>query len=904
MSLAAGTRLGPYEILAPLGAGGMGEVYRAHDDRLDRHVAVKVLPGHLTGDERLRQRFEREARALATLSHPNVCTIHDVGRAGDVSYLVMELLEGETLAQRLGRGALPASQAVRLGVEIAAALAAAHRHGIVHRDLKPANVMLTRRGVKLLDFGLARPGSAALQTAATAELAELPTAVQPPLTTEGTILGTLSYMAPEQLTGREADARSDIFAFGAVLHEMVTGSRAFGGSDPASVIAAVLTSEPPRLSALAPGTPAALERAVKRCLAKDPDARWQSARDLELELAAMADGDPTVLAPAAGPVRIRRGERLAWAAALALLAGVLALAIVRWPRPAVTHGAVRFGVGPTDPSLTISWARISPDGRQVAFAAASAGGRSQIWLRPLDSLAARPLPGTEGGGRPFWSPDSRSVAFFAGGELKRVEIDGGMPRVVCEAPGAGPFRVGAWGPDGTIVFRVDEAPGHAEGMFRVAAAGGERSALHPIDENGQLLLAAWPSFLPDGKRFLIACAGSGQATGPIERRTGICVMSLDSGEVRQLKPVASYAEYAAPGYLLWVEGASLMAQPFDAKGARLHGEPVRIAEGLESWAGLGVPSFGASANGALVYVPTTARSRLVWKDRAGRTQGEVGTTAVYENLRLAPDGHRAAVTLEDPQSGVTGLWIVDVERNVASRFDLAGSDANSPVWSPDGRRLVYCRARDAAPSLHVKPLAGGAEEVLLASTGSMQCASDWSADGRTLLFTDRHPSTGLDVWALPLGEDGKPSPVLRTPFREHQSRFSPDGRWIAHVSDESGRPEVYLEPFGGAGEKVRVSTDGGTSPHWRRDGRELFYESAAGEVTAVAVDLGESVRVGTPERLFPLEPVGADVVERFDVSADGQRFLVIDPESGRSPGAIVVLDWAAGLPRGDAGRDE
>jgi Tol biopolymer transport system component len=756
--------------------------------------------------------------------------------------------------------------------------------------------MLTRTGAKLLDFGLAQPRVELPAGSATA-LAALPTASQP-LTAEGTIVGTLSYMAPEQLEGREADARSDIFAFGAVLHEMVAGRKAFEGSSSASVIAAILTTEPPRLSALAPGTPAALERAVTRCLAKDPDARWQSARDLELELDWIANSGEQAQEPARATAPRRRAERLVWASALALLAGSLAVAIVRSSRPAAPVRAARFGVAPGDSSLVTHFVRISPDGRHVSFTASTAAGRSQIWLRSLDSLTSRALPGTEGAGYHFWSPDSRSIGFLAAGQLKRVEIDGGMPRVVCPAPGAGPFRLGAWSRDGTILFRIDEAPGHAEGLFRVAATGGRPTPLDPVVEGGRALVMAWPSFLPDGKHFLAACAELGQGE-PVDWRGGICLVSLDNGRARELKPVISYAEYVAPGYLAYVEGASLMAQPFDKDSLRLHGEPTRIAEGLESWEGIGFPTFAFSENGTLAYQEASvARSRLVWKDRTGRDLGEVGTNAVYQTVRLAPDGRRAAVTLRDPQRGMSDIWIVDLTRNVTSRADAKPSETYNPVWSPDGRRLAYCRADAAPPFLHAKPLDGGAEEVLLASNGSMQCATDWSSDGRFLLFTERHPSTGLDVWTLSFGEGRKAEPVLRTTFREYQPRFSPDGRWLAHVSDESGRPEIYLQRFPGPGERVRISPGGGSSPRWSGDGRELFYESPDGGAMAVPVELGEEAEIGTPTRLFDLGRVGADVDERFDVTVDGQRFLVIVPEGDASPRPTVVLNWAAQLPRG------
>ena len=893
MALPTGTRLGPYEILGPLGAGGMGEVYSARDARLDRAVAIKVLPEQVASDRRLRQRFEREARALAALSHPHICTLHDVGEQDGVSFLVMERLEGETLAARLAKGALPLAQVTRVGSQIAAALDQAHRRGVVHRDVTPANVMLTREGAKLLDFGLARPTVDLLASPA-GDLSRLPTASQP-LTTNHELVGTIPYMAPEQLEGREPDARTDIFALGAVLHEMATGRRAFVGESVASVIAAILTSQPPPLSSLEPLAPAALERAVSRCLAKDPEARWQSARDLQLELEWVDQAGGGTEASAARAPRARIRERLAWLAALGALAVALALAIARLdgPPPA-PQAAARFTLAPPAGN-SYTFARVSPDGRHLSFTALGAGDQAQIWLRPLEDPAARPLPGTEGAGRHFWSPDSRFIAFFAEGKLKRVDLAGGPSRVLCDAPGAGPFRHGAWSRDGTILFRVDEAPGHREGLFRVPASGGVPAPLDIVDESGRRMQVGWPSFLPDGRRFLAACNAEGGAT----QGAGICVITLETGRASRLLDVPSYAEYAPPGLLVYVEGTSLLAQPFDAESLRLGGEPTRLADGMESWAGIGVPSFSVSENGVLVHQGVGGQSRLLWKDRSGGDLGEVGPRGVYHYVRLAPDGRRAVATLRHPQQGVSELWIVDLERRVSTRFTPENPDALFPVWSPDGSRMAYCRPRNGPPSLHVKSLGGGADRVLLPSAGSMQCASDWSSDGRHLLFTERHPGTGMDIWLLAADSARPPTPLVRTSFRELSPSFSPDTRWIAYSSDESGRPEIYVQPFPGPGERIRVSVDGGTLPRWRGDGGELYYLDASERLVAVPVGPGSTLQLGAPMPLFRLETGGTPgVAGRYDVSADGRRFLVIAPESDAAPGATVVLDWTAALSAG------
>jgi Tol biopolymer transport system component len=891
MTLEAGTRLGPYEILGPLGAGGMGEVYSARDHRLGRIVAVKVLPERLGRDERLRQRFEREARALATLAHPHICTLHDVGHEGDVVFLVLEHLEGETLSSRLARGALPVAQAVRLGSEIAAALDHAHRRGIVHRDLKPANVMLTREGVKLLDFGLARATTNALGTPA-GGLMELPTRSEP-LTAAGAIVGTVPYMAPEQLEGRETDPRTDVFALGAVLYEMVSGRRAFAGASAASVMAAILTAEPPRLATVTSLAPPALERAVARCLAKDPEARWQSARDLQLELAWIAEAGAEADATRAAAARPRTAERLAWLAALALLGIGLGWALARSRPPAPPRRPARFTAAPPAAG-TIHVARVSPDGRQLSFTATGPSGGSQIWVRPLGELASRPLPGTENAAWHFWSPDSRFVAFFADGLLKRVDVANGTTRAICAAPGAGPFRLGAWGADGTIVFRIEEAPGHPEGLFRVAAEGGEATPLEVVDESGQPLLAVWPSFLPDGRRFLAGCTDPRQ-TGPPEQRLGVCVVELGTGRARRLLTVPSYAQYVTPGSIAYVEGSSLFVQPFDAETLRLGGKPSPIADGLESWGGVGMPSFSLSDNGVLVYRNLGGGARLTWKDRNGRALGEVGPPGAYEYVRLAPDERRAAVTLRDDRLGLADLWLLELERDVAVRFVPEGPEASFAAWSPDGARLAYCRPDDVAPFLHVKPLAGGAERVLLAAAGTLQCPGDWSPDGRVLLFVDRHASTRADIWALATAPGAEPSPLVRTPAREYEPAFAPDGRSFAYVSDDSGRAEVYLQSYPDPGERVRVSTQGGGLPRWRRDGGELYYEGADGWLFAVTVGPGSPPELGAPTPLFALAAGAGDVIARYDAAADGQRFLVITPEPGATPGATVVLDWAAEL---------
>ena len=886
MPLEPGRRLGPYEILGPIGAGGMGEIYEAHDTRLGRTVAIKVLPEALARDEERRARFEREARTVSQLAHPHVCTLHDVGEEDGVSFLVMEHCDGETLASRLERGALPLSEMLRHGAQIALALDAAHRRGIVHRDLKPANVMLTRAGVKLLDFGLAR-----LAVAGRPGADDLPTTTfgaGGPLTDEGTVLGTYPYMAPEQVEGRQADSRSDIFALGAVLYEMGTGRRAFEGRSAASVMAAVLRAEPEPLANLQPVAPPALEHVVSRCLAKDPDERWQSARDVAVQLRWL--GSP---AGTASPVATagQRRDRLAWIVAGVAVAAALAAAVFLPRTQAARPEPALFAIAPAE---RISLTRLSPDGRQLSFTAGAPDGTSQIWLRPLASLEATALPGTEGAGPHFWSPDSRFVAFYAEGTLMRVDVGSGAVRALCDAPGAGPFRLGAWSRDGTILFVVSEAPGQPEGLFRVSADGGSPEPFEVVDAAGREMRVAWPSFLPDGRHFLSVCSTAGAGEDATDETGGTCVVSMATGEARRILDVPSYSEYAA-GHLLYSERSVLFAQPFDHETLRLHGEPVRLAGGLTSWAGMGPPEFSAST-GVLVHQNLSGRSRLVWRDRSGRSLAEVGSPGLYEGVRIDPDGRRAVVTLRDPRAGLADLWLIELERGLTTRFTSEGPDAMAGLWSPDGSRIVYCKPDAAPPFLHLKSLGGGVEEVLLASSGTLQCPGAWSPDGRSLLFMDRHPRTGWDLWLLDLGKGGEPRPVLRTPFQEILPSLSPDGGWMAYVSDESGRMEIYLQRFSDPGERIRVSADGGTLPRWRGDGRELFYLSADARLVAVPVDLTGTPEVGTPQRLFGLgSAVGVDVLDRYDVIADGQRFLTIDSVQGSGSEVIVILDWEARL---------
>lgn len=889
MTLSSGTRLGPYEIEAPLGAGGMGEVYRARDTRLDRTVAVKMLPARVSKEPRLQRRFEREARALAGLSHPRICTLHDVGNEDGVQFLVMELLEGETLAARLERGALPLDQVLETGIGIADALDAAHRRGVVHRDVKPGNVMLTRSGVKLLDFGLARD-TAVVAAPTPTESSETATR-HAAITAEGTIVGTLHYMAPEQLEGREADARSDLFSLGVLLYEMLTGTRPFKAGSQAGLIAAVLSGEAAPIAARRPQASASLCRVVHRCLAKDPDNRWQSARDVMLELAWIADAGARGDGPEPAVKRGRVREWIAWGLLLAALVAVLTLLVDR-PQPVAREPNVkRLSVALPD-GASSPFGSLSPDGRTLALSFSSQGQR-QIWLRPLDSLSSRAVAGTEAGLYPFWSRDGRYIGFFADGKLKKVDTRGGPPQVLCNAPG--PFSLGSWSGDGTILFNVLEAPGH-EGVYRVSDAGGTPTKLTIRDESDHEIEGAWPEFLPDDRHFLLLGRTiDGEKPGD----PSLYGVALETGRASVLISLiserGSRAVYAAPGYLVYTRDGALVAQVFDPDKRVVSGEPVTIVEQVEGFGPVGLDNFSVAGD-VLAYQSQSTRAELLWKDRNGRTVGRVGSPGAYATVTLAPDGRKLAASMYDMRTGLADIWIFDLERDVPTRFTSPVGDDMVALWSPDGRRIVFASARQAPPFLHIKDVTGGVEEVLLPSHGTLQSPDDWSPDGRYLLYSDRDPETGWDLWILPLAGRADPIPFLRTPFSELNASFSPDGTWVAYASNESGRPEVYVTTFPVPGEKHRISTGGGYLPEWRGDGNELFYFAPDNRIMAVPVGRDAGFEPKTPTPLFSIEP-HMNAFVPYDVLPDGERFIVISALAGEATTPTVVTGWQESVPR-------
>jgi eukaryotic-like serine/threonine-protein kinase len=886
MPLGPGARLGPYEIVAAIGAGGMGEVYKARDTRLERTVAIKVLPAAFSSDPERLARFEQEARAAAALNHPNILALHDVASHEGAPYIVTELLEGETLRERLAGGALPVRKAIEYAIQIAHGLAAAHEKGIVHRDLKPENIFVTNDGrVKILDFGLAK----LTQTEPVGGLSELRTT--PPNTVAGVVLGTVGYMSPEQVRGVDADHRSDIFAFGAIVHEMLSGQRAFRAETTIDAMTAILKEEPPDLPAER-HIPPALARIVDRCLEKNPVRRFQSTRDLAFALESLSTQSGATLA-IEGVAAPRNRERVAWALLVVAVMGLVALGVpaTLYFRRAVAEPVVTRLDVVTPPTRDAFSFALSPDGRQLAFVASGERG-SQLWLRSLDKATAQPLASTEGASFPFWAPDSRVIGFFADGKVKRVDLAGGAPQSLADAPYP---RGGTWNADGVIVY----APSVADPLMRVAATGGTAAPVtRLVPGEGS---HRWPQFLPDGRRFLFL-----MATGQSQTQ-GVYVASLDGDEPKRVMPAETAAAYAAPGYLLLVSQGVLTAHAFDAGRTTVMGEPIPVAQDVGADDGAFHSAFSVSAAGVLAHrTGASARTQLVWVDRTGKVLGAVGQPDENNqgNPALAPDGQRVALS-----RGVQGnidLWLIEVGRGVASRFTFDGAVENSPVWSPDGSQIAFRSSRKGVHDLFEKPAGGTADEQPLLVTSQGKSPLDWSRDGRLLLYGTQDPKTGSDLWVLPMMGERKPFAVLQSSFDEIEGQFSPDGRWLAYASNESGRYEIYVRTFPEAGGKWQVSVAGGLQPRWKLDGRELFYVAPDTRLMAVPLRLvpdTHALEAGTPVPLFRTQlatgpniaPAGFQARAQYAVAADG-RFLmnIAADEAVRSP-ITIVQNWMAAL---------
>jgi eukaryotic-like serine/threonine-protein kinase len=874
----------------------MGEVYAARDTRLDRTVALKILPPALGADPGFRERFDREARAISRVTHPNICTLYDVGEHHGTAFLVMELLAGETLAARIERGPVPIEEALAIATQIADALDKAHRAGVIHRDLKPGNVMLTKAGatragppqVKLLDFGLAKtahtPGGVRLQPDLTGAATQ---ATQ--LTAQGTILGTLHYMAPEQVEGKDADHRADIWALGCIVYEMVAGRRTFDGAYPASVIAAILTADAPRLpAAIQPLAPAALDRIVATCLAKDPDERWQDARDVARELRWIAEGRETV-AETTAQVRTPRAQQRLWmAATVALALIVVALVVAPWRRAPVPGAAIRYAIAPPPGTTFYDFAdpvKASLDGSRFAFVTLSPQGKSQLYVQSLDALDAHALAGTEGADWPFWSPDGRSLAFFAENKLKAIEIAGESVRTICDTP----LRTGGTWNRGDVIVLGGELDSGA--MFRVAAGGGAPEPLTSLDRSRQEVGHWWPSFLPDGDHFLY------YARSARPEETGVYVGSLASKTSARVLSVDSSAVFAS-GHLLFARQGTLWAQPFDPGRLRLVGDPLAVASGVWVFTGDSGAAFSVSDTGVLAYRTVThVTTQPTWFDRGGRPLGSVAEPGEYVHFALTPDDKRLVLERLDPKTGDGILWLHDVDRNITSRFSFDPAWSWSPVWSPDGTKVVFASTQLGVSGLFMKPASGGDQERVMASQNLSQ-PSDWSPDGRLIIASSQTPGTGSDIWAVPVSGDRKPYPVLQTKFSERDAHLSPNGRWLAYSSNESGRMEVYVRSFPAVDSTRPISPNGGSQPVWRRDGKELFYLTDDGSVMSVAVTSGTTFEAGVPQLLFraPIQRGLGFGRFTYAASADGRRFLVNARVGEIAPPAVtVVINWPAML---------
>jgi serine/threonine protein kinase/Tol biopolymer transport system component len=889
MTLTSGTKLGPYEIQSPLGAGGMGEVYSARDTRLDRTVAVKILASHLSSSPELKQRMEREARTISSMNHPHICQLYDVGSQDGIDYLVMEFLEGETLAARLSRGLIPMSEMFSIGIAVAEALAVAHRQGIVHRDLKPGNIMLTQGGAKLMDFGLAKPlglqntgpasGIAPSFTAAATMSGPSPLT---PLTMAGTVIGTIQYMSPEQIEGKEADARSDIFALGAVLYEMAAGKRPFQGKSQISLASSILESDPEPISSLKPLTPLGFEHVATACLRKNPEDRYQNAYDIKLDLQWIATQRPTPAAVAATPEPAQRPT--GWVAALVatLLLGLIAgfllhrssplapsIRTVMDPPPNTTFRLTDDAAGP--PVL-------SPDGASIAFTSAGSDGKISLWVRPMNELEAHTLAGTDDAFFPFWSPDGRSLGFFADGKLKTIELSGGYPVVVCDAQLG---RGGSWGGSGVIVFSA----GPTSPLMRVSASGGTPAPITKIDAT-QHTSHRWPFLLPDGKHFLYLALHHDPSKSANDT---VYYASLDGSENRPLLHSQSNAFYAA-GFLLFCRGDQLMAQPFDGASGKLSGEPRSVATGVMNDASTWHMDASASDNGLLVFGSGgTGDLRLVWMDRSGKQTGIAANK--FTNLQYAtisPQGDRVALQID---TGENDIWVLDLARGVRTRLTFGPVANTFPVWSPDGKWIAYYSLRKGQPTLCRKLADGsGAEEILL-TDDQMILPTDWSRDGKTLLY-QRGPMGGPhEIWGLPVQDERKPWMVL--PSGEI-GRLSPDGHWLAYVSDESGAPEVYVVAFGGGQGKWQVSPSSGGVPRWSSDGKELYYFDGTFSILAVPVkDAGGALQFGAAQPLVNRVTVLA--IPFYDVSSDGKKILLEQLTQQVSQSVTVVTNFTEGL---------
>jgi Tol biopolymer transport system component len=877
--LAPGAKLGPYEIISPLGAGGMGEVYRGRDTRLERTVAIKILPTHLSANTEAKDRFDREARSISALSHPNICHLYDVGVQDGTSYLVMEYLEGETLSDRLRRGPLPLEQFLKIGIEICEGLEKAHRSGVIHRDLKPGNIMLTKTGAKLMDFGLAKavPASAVASSSLTASFKS--SAGSPPLTAQGTVVGTFQYMSPEQLEGSEAETRSDIFSLGTVLYEMITGRRAFEGKSALSVASAILEKEPAPITTIKPMTPPALDHTIRRCLAKDPEERWQTARDLGLELKWIAEAGS---AGAAVPVvaRSRSGGRLAWGAAGVLVLAAIGFALsflLRTPTPQQTIritgeiGADAKLYNDSGPSVLLS-----PDGARLAFVASGPDQKRHIYVRSLDWLQATPLSGTDNAQMPFFSPDGQWLGFFADGKMKKIAVQGGAAITLCDALSG---RGGSWSEDGSIVF----TPDLRSALSKVSSAGGTPQPLTDLDQKAGEVTERWPQFLPGGEAVMFTSATHG---GNYED-ADIVLYSMSSGRRKVVQHGGYFGRYLPTGHVVYMHDGTLFVAPFDLKRVEVTGSPIPLLDGITASPGDASAQFSFAENGTLVFVPGRSGFQLAsvyWLDRQGKFTPLREVPANYYTPAFSPDGKRLALAINDGKT--SDIWVYDLSRDTLTRLTFAGNNL-SPIWTPDGQRITYVHAEKVgAGDLYWTRADGTGSPLRLTETNNRKFPSSWHPGGKLLSFDQATSgNTGSIYSTFTIGIEGNEKqgwhpgeikPFLTSSFTEWESSFSPDGRWLAYDSNETGDYEVYVRPFPGPGGKWQISTGGGRYPKWSRTSKELFFRTLDSKIMATPYTVtGESFSPGKPQLWSSgqfTERLGS---VNFDLHPDGKRFAVL-----------------------------
>ncbi len=881
MSLSPNSTLGSYTILSKIGEGGMGEVWRARDSKLGRDVAIKVLPPAFSADKDRLARFEQEAQSAGALNHPNILVIHHIGTHDGSPYIVSELLEGETLRDRMGGNPLPQRKAIDYALQIAHGLAAAHDKKIVHRDLKPDNLFITKDGrVKILDFGLAKlvgTDGDGLQT-------DIPT--RKVNTDPGTVMGTVGYMSPEQLRGQQADHRSDIFSFGAILYEMLSGRRAFRGQSTADTISAILREDPPDLSETNKTVSPALERVVHHCLEKNPEERFHSANDLGFAIEALSgSAGTTTTVLSALPSRGKNfATLLPWVIAGATLIATAILAWVYFRQPPMIEKPISFFVSMPKEAIEASSPVISPDGRTLVFVVVSEGKRL-LYVRPLGQTEAQALTGTEDAQYPFWSPDSRHLAFFSNSKLKKIDATGGPIQTLCDAAAGGVG--GTWNADGVILLGLD-----TKGIHRVPAAGGTPVPVLQLDEARKEVAQGWPAFLPDGKHFLY------QSWNGRPDTSAIFVAALDGSDRKLLLNADSNALYVSPGYLLFARGTTLTAQSFDVRKLEVKGESFPVAEEIGFNNFNSYSNASVSEDGTLAYLGGGVPNReLIWFDRNGKQLESVGPSGEINDIVLSRDGKRLAIQ-RAMENNNFDIWLMDLARGVPSRFTFESGTKDNPVWSPDGNFVAFSSGTpggDALINIYRKPTSGLGNSELLFKSDTAKEPTDWSSDGRFILF-NQYEQSGADVWVLPLFDDHKPYPLLNSEFEETAAFFSPDGHWFAYTSNETGRVEVYIQPFPRTGGKWLVSNGGGGQPHWRGDGKELFYVAPDKTLMSVEIKTGSTVEMSAPKPLFTTKVRNYTAPNRYVVAPDGQRFLVNAPAGDSTVAPItVVVNWASGL---------